>query len=113
MARRNDRQSVRLEASFVIDSTSTLRRVDPKVGPRLVSAGGWKIENTLFGRTWALAFWDEAQWLRTEGHLSRAACALRVKSASTILCSATPLHNGERVSGTVRAAGGLADDEPG
>ncbi len=54
-------------------------------------------ESTIFSKNWAITFWDEAQWLRTEGPLLRAALGTRVKSASQVLCSATPLYNSEKV----------------
>ena len=91
-------QALRREAAETFDAGQRLRKVDQEKGPVAAkSMAGDRTVNTLFGKKWALVFWDEAQWLRTEGHLLRAALALRVRSASTILCSATPLHNGERV----------------
>lgn len=89
---------MRLEARAIVDNKKNLRNLDMNSGPLLVVGTSKKLEETMFGQKWAIAFWDEAQWLRTEGHLSRAAFALRVRSANTVLCSATPLHNGERVS---------------
>lgn len=91
-------KTMRMEGSCLIDKTERLRKVDFEAGPAVRSKiGKYTIENTVFSQKWAISFWDEAQWLRTEGHLSRAAYAIRVRSASTVLCSATPLHNGERV----------------
>ncbi|KAL5476645.1 hypothetical protein ACEPAI_2831 [Sanghuangporus weigelae] len=90
-------QALRREAAETFDVGQRLRKMDQEQGPvASKSMHGDRTANTLFGRKWALVFWDEAQWLRTDGHLSRAAVALRVRSSSTILCSATPLHNGER-----------------
>ncbi|KAL5476548.1 hypothetical protein ACEPAI_3228 [Sanghuangporus weigelae] len=88
--------ALRREAAETFDVGQRLRKMDQEQGPvSSKSMRGDRTVNTLFGKKWALVFWDEAQWLRTDGHLSRAAVALRVRSSSTILCSATPLHNGE------------------
>ena len=54
-------------------------------------------ETEIFGQRWSLTFWDEAQWLRTGGTLSHAAHAIRMRCGSMVFCSATPLHNGEKV----------------
>ena len=49
-------------------------------------------------RAKAMVVVDEAHALRTEGPLLRAIHALRILAASIILCTATPLHNSEKVS---------------
>ena len=56
-----------------------------------------KQKYSVFGRRWAITFFDEAHELRSEGHLNVAAHALRLQSGSLVLCTATPLYNGEKV----------------
>ena len=56
-----------------------------------------KLANTVFSQNWALVVFDEAQDLRSEGHLLKGAHYLRMKAGSMIMCSATPLHNSEKV----------------
>lgn len=56
-----------------------------------------KSKNSLFVQKWALTIFDEAHELRTEGALNLAAHALRTRSGSLLLCTATPLYTGEKV----------------
>ena len=57
-----------------------------------------KKSRSVFGRKWAMTFFDEAHELRSEGFLNVAAHALRLLSGSLVLCTATPLYNSEKVS---------------
>lgn len=90
---------MRSEASAVIGAQST-RSIDLETGPDIIKE---LARNTVFSQQWSISIWDEAQHLRSEGHLARAAHAIRVRSGSMVLCSATPLHNSERVSARARS----------
>ena len=92
-------KTLRTESDNVLEKEK-LDRLSPLTGPKVKKHA--ELAQTVFGKTWALVIFDEAQSLRTEGPLSLAAHALRVRSESMILATATPLFNGEKVSGLER-----------
>lgn len=65
---------------------------------KVLRGGESNLQDSLFGQRWVCAIFDEAHSLRTDGLLGRGALALRQRSRFTVLATATPLFNGERVS---------------
>lgn len=90
---------MRAESRLAVNPERT-RLINPEEGPRVAANIA---KRTIFSQKWALSIWDEAQHLRTEGSLARGAHAIRVRSGSMVLASATPLFNSERVFASIIA----------